>query len=208
LRALIAAELISVENGATEYFDENGKVVTDAATCGTCGMTWNDALITSRTPTPSARCPYEHIHTEIAELRKLERKQPRSRAELTKDEQFFYDNAGYSYDPKKETAEQGKVRCARSMASDERVARDMGVEFEWEYDAGGCSGCDCNSPDCACSTGKPHETLVAFARYNGEVVASCGGICGATSNYRRVMEAELAGEALETIRTEGARVNA
>lgn len=73
LRAIFAAEEISIENGATPQIDDDGKVVEDMATCGTCGKTWNDALITGTTPTPSARCPYEYIHSEIAELRRLER---------------------------------------------------------------------------------------------------------------------------------------
>ena len=74
LRGIIAAEEISLENGAEARLDDEGKLIEDIATCGTCGKSWNDALITSRTPVPSARCPYEYIHDEIAELRKLERR--------------------------------------------------------------------------------------------------------------------------------------
>jgi hypothetical protein len=43
-------------------YDENGSIKIDAATCGHCGFTWNDALITSVTPTPSGRCPNEYGH--------------------------------------------------------------------------------------------------------------------------------------------------
>ena len=32
------------------------------ATCGSCGLSWDDAISTSMTPTPSARCPFEHFH--------------------------------------------------------------------------------------------------------------------------------------------------
>ena len=32
------------------------------ATCGSCGRTWEDGISTSVTPTPSARCPFEHWH--------------------------------------------------------------------------------------------------------------------------------------------------
>lgn len=73
LRAIIAAHEISEANGAEARRDENGKVIVDMCTCGTCGLSWNDALISSYTPAPSARCPYEYIHEEIAELRALER---------------------------------------------------------------------------------------------------------------------------------------
>jgi hypothetical protein len=32
------------------------------ATCGECGRQWDDSVITSLTPAPAARCPYEYIH--------------------------------------------------------------------------------------------------------------------------------------------------
>jgi len=31
-------------------------------TDGNCGLSWDDSIITSMTPTPSARCPFEHFH--------------------------------------------------------------------------------------------------------------------------------------------------
>jgi hypothetical protein len=71
LEAVIKPELISVENGAQPQLDEMGNIKEDLATCGMCGLTWNDALITNRTPAPSARCPYENIHPEIAEWKRL-----------------------------------------------------------------------------------------------------------------------------------------
>lgn len=71
LEADIAAEEISEENGAESQMDDDGNAVVDMATCGECGMSWNDALISSSTPAPSARCPYEHMHDKIAELKTL-----------------------------------------------------------------------------------------------------------------------------------------
>lgn len=38
---------------------ETGK---DPMTCGHCGLTWDDAVPTEYTPTPSARCPFEAFH--------------------------------------------------------------------------------------------------------------------------------------------------
>ena len=32
------------------------------ATCGNCGLTWDDGTVTSMTPAPSARCPFESFH--------------------------------------------------------------------------------------------------------------------------------------------------
>lgn len=72
LREEFEREEITEDNGAEAQRDENDKVKEDIATCGTCGKSWNDALISSRTPAPSGRCPYEHIHEELAELTKLE----------------------------------------------------------------------------------------------------------------------------------------
>lgn len=34
----------------------------DPARCGTCGLYWDDGEVTSITPTPSARCPFEYFH--------------------------------------------------------------------------------------------------------------------------------------------------
>ena len=31
-------------------------------TCGTCGRSWDDAVVTSLTPAPAARCPFEDYH--------------------------------------------------------------------------------------------------------------------------------------------------
>lgn len=32
------------------------------ATCGECGLSWDDGVSTSMTPTPSGRCPFEYFH--------------------------------------------------------------------------------------------------------------------------------------------------
>lgn len=34
----------------------------DRATCGHCGLSWDDAIATSMTPAPAARCPFEAFH--------------------------------------------------------------------------------------------------------------------------------------------------
>jgi hypothetical protein len=112
---------------------------------------------------------------------------------MTQAEQFFYDNAGYSYDPATETAEQGRERRARELARAEAYGTiHEGWEVEWADDLCGCIGCDCGDDDCACSTGVPHETLICVVRdTEGNMLASCGGICEPSREYRRVMEAEL-----------------
>lgn len=34
----------------------------DLVTCGTCNRSWDDAIVTTWTPAPSARCPFEYFH--------------------------------------------------------------------------------------------------------------------------------------------------
>lgn len=46
---------------------------TDRGTCGECGRSWDDAIATSYTPAPSARCPFEYFHgTENCEFHDLD----------------------------------------------------------------------------------------------------------------------------------------
>ena len=41
---------------------KDGDAVTTIATDGACGLSWDDSIITSMTPAPSARCPFERFH--------------------------------------------------------------------------------------------------------------------------------------------------
>ena len=103
--------------------------------------------------------------------------------------QFFFEHAGYSTPP-------GREECARQMAEAEAKAREASITFEWVTDAEGCTGCECGQSDCDCASGADHETLGCIARSEkGDVLASLWGICGATHEYQRVVEAELASEA-------------
>lgn len=110
---------------------------------------------------------------------------------------FFLRNAGFSYDPKTQTPQQGKAATARKLAKAERDARALGYTFEWDFDLDGCQGCDCTSQECVCSTGADHETLSCICRDScGTVVQSLSSICEPSREYRRIVEAELAEEAL------------
>lgn len=71
LRGIIAAERARIFTHAVQLTDDNGKPIVTTATCGDCGLQWNDALVTSYTPAPSGRCPFEYVHPEVRELRKL-----------------------------------------------------------------------------------------------------------------------------------------
>ena len=43
---------------------KSGEEAEYKATCGTCGLSWDDGKVTSMTPAPSARCPFETFHEE------------------------------------------------------------------------------------------------------------------------------------------------
>ena len=106
---------------------------------------------------------------------------------------FFLRNAGYSYDPKTQTKQQGRAASARRLAKAERDARALGYMFEWQDDCDGCIGCSCDSPECDCSTGEPHECLVCLMHNSrGVCCQSLGSVCEPSREYRRVIEAELA----------------
>lgn len=110
---------------------------------------------------------------------------------------FFLKHAGYSYDPKTETPKAGRSRCARQLAKAERDARALGYTFEWDDDPDGYDSQarkegvqTCES--CVCLDGEDP----ADGDRNRHVLASLGGIWDATREYQRVVEAELALEAL------------
>jgi hypothetical protein len=49
---------------------KRGQPAKDKATCGHCGLSWDDGIITSMTPVPSARCPFEYYHKYPVEVPK------------------------------------------------------------------------------------------------------------------------------------------
>ena len=124
-------------------------------------------------------------------------KEAKARKQLTTDQFFFYQNAGYSYDAKTETSEQGRTRCAKDLADAETVGQRLGYVFEWEFDE--CPDLSWMSdeereqdPEVLCCRIVDPEN----PRYS---LASLCGITGADSNYRRVIEAELASEAIASL---------
>jgi hypothetical protein len=108
---------------------------------------------------------------------------------------FFYKHAGFSYQPDTETRRAGRARCAAALARAERDGSALGFTFEWfddwtvgdhekEFGAVYANGGPATCESCVCYNGE------------GEVVASLHCIDDATREYRRVVEAELASEAL------------
>jgi hypothetical protein len=115
-----------------------------------------------------------------------------------KDAEFFFVNAGYSYEPGKETKTQGRKRYAKILANAEEKARDAGMSFSWEVDQ--C----CNS---LLSNDLPEWELWVCSVYDahGRILTSLGGVDfgpgGAPwgESYRRVVEAELACEIIKQV---------
>lgn len=105
--------------------------------------------------------------------------------------QFFYDNAGFSYDPKTETAEAGHWRSAQELANAEAWGRDAGLCFHWTIDP------VTDSSDW--TDGEPYAVWLCTAYdESGTIVASLGAVDFGPDGepwgqpYRRVVEAELA----------------
>ena len=99
---------------------------------------------------------------------------------MTPAEQFFFDNAaGYSYDPKAETPEQGRTRCAQRLAAAEAEADRRGWWVEWTDDGD--------------EDGAPR--WCALLRDSGSaVLGSLGGLDVCDGPYARVVAAELAAD--------------
>lgn len=117
---------------------------------------------------------------------------------------FFKTHAGFCYDPKTETPEQGKQRCARALAEAEQWAKSHGVIFDWSQD-------ELTNRDWT-DEGPEYHAWQVLARH-GDDCASLGGVDfghkGDEGNeyadavepwgqpYARVVEAELALELMK-----------
>jgi hypothetical protein len=117
---------------------------------------------------------------------------------LTDTERFFYDHAGFSYNPETETADAGHARCAIAFAAAEkrlqRLVDDGTHSLTWEedpeYDP---AGYDPPEPEGTRGFG-------AILRRGTEVLGSLWAVTFATNDpsdpYARVVAAELADEYL------------
>jgi hypothetical protein len=107
---------------------------------------------------------------------------------------FFLENSGYATPP-------GRAVCALDKARAEKRANELGFVFSWEYDddcpldrlGDHCYWCE----DAKAEREHSHEVEGCSVRDSaGHVLASLWGIIDADRNYRRVIEGELAQEAL------------
>ncbi len=123
---------------------------------------------------------------------------------MTKQEQFFFDNAGFSFDPKAETEAQGKARCARAMAQAETYAVQQGWEFEISPDPDADESFMDNDSDeyKARWKGTAWQCILWSDLDHTELLGSLGG-CFGDSKYKRVVKAEVALEAMPALCTCG-----
>ena len=106
-------------------------------------------------------------------------------------EEFFYAHAGFGYNLLTQTPKQGKRETARKLAEAEEYADEHGWWVEWVWDT------EADPLDWSGEgpIGESAEVCSLFAESG--VLASLCGIWDATQKYRRVVEAELALEAME-----------
>jgi hypothetical protein len=128
----------------------------------------------------------------------------KTRARISQDVAFFLVHAGYSYQPGKETKEQGAMRCARELARAERHANRKGWTVEWSIDPDSRSVVDTLADDDDFSDERPTRALwqcVVYGRTGNRVPASLGGVDFGRNGgphgdpYARVVAAECFMEA-------------
>jgi len=106
---------------------------------------------------------------------------------MTPAERFFWQHAGYGYAPGRETRAQGRRRGAVALAAAEAYATAHDWRAEWVYDPDDGGDGDV-TPD------ERYGCILCDA--DGAVLASLWSIGDPDANYRRVVAAELALEAM------------
>lgn len=120
---------------------------------------------------------------------------------MTKQEQFFYDHAGFGYDPAIETVEQGKRRSAREMARAENWARYWSFVFIIEPDQDVDDSWMDNETAEYQAEWRGQAWWCQMVAADGSVVQSLSG-CYGDSDYERVVKAELALQQLAEVEQE------
>lgn len=125
---------------------------------------------------------------------------------------FFYEYAGFGFDPATETQAQGRLRCAKQLAEAEALylkahqCADIGIA--WEDDPDGFADYRADKRAGRLTKGDaPKRIERAFIWHRHEDdgrgrdwLASLHGIWDADTNYRRVVRAELALECADELR--------
>lgn len=123
---------------------------------------------------------------------------------LTPAEQFFYSHAGFGYPTGSDAKQQeaAHVQHAKSLARAEAESEKRGWTIEWEHDQDAdTSWMDPEQLD-DYESGRTEILTAILRNENGDVLASIGGVAlnarsSQRDDYGRVVEAELAQEALD-----------
>jgi len=114
--------------------------------------------------------------------------------------EFFKKHAGSSYDPKKETPAQGRLRGAKALARAEAEATARGWTVEWDHDQNPDTSWMDDEQLADYESGRIEILDAVLKDESGEVLESLGGVAlnarGPRDPYGRVVEAELALKAL------------
>lgn len=130
--------------------------------------------------------------------------------ELTPAARFFFDNAGFSYNPATETEEAGRIRCALALAEAEEKGEALGYCVRWGVDPDVTSADWVEDGQPGSKGHRPWHTWQATCYgptpededEEPPILASLGGIDFGRNgepfgdNYARVIRAELFAEAL------------
>lgn len=117
--------------------------------------------------------------------------------ELTDQETFFFNHAGFSVG-QGETKREGQVRSARELARAETYGQEHGWTYKWDWDQD--ADLSFMSEE---ERAQDHECLYCLLLdADGNTLESLSGIIDADKAYGRVVEAELASEELAGIERE------
>ena len=113
---------------------------------------------------------------------------------------FFYEHAGFSYDPARETLEEGRRRTAQALAEAEFwYLTTPNVEFRWRDDFEVGNHRDYFGEDSVYADHEPATCEVVELCFDGEFVDGQGCIDDADDDYRRVVEAEMVLEHMDEL---------
>lgn len=111
---------------------------------------------------------------------------------MSPDPSFYYKHAGFSYDPKTQTADEGRAECAFELARAALISSQRGWVVTWEPEPDPNS---CAFDDDDDNTTEYFGCILRDSK--SHVLASLWCIGDPEANYCQVVQAELALEALD-----------
>lgn len=122
---------------------------------------------------------------------------PEDFAEDDPDVAFFYEHAGWGYNPAVETPEEGKLRSAKALVAAEKWAKQAGYKVVREDDWAVGNHVH-EFPDAYDTEPETCETFILMTP-DGDVAGTLGCVDDADEDYARVVSAELALEVMPEV---------